>query len=124
MQTVLCAAVGTARHQQGLEACTVYDKSGIALQNYKAVPNLRTTLTSAMFETLSFDSPNFHCNRYNTICAPRFTESQIRLRGVEQSHIYLYSVINIPTPHFTCRTFQALFMAISGTATEHSALRP
>jgi len=24
MQTVLCAAVGTARHQHGLEICTVY----------------------------------------------------------------------------------------------------
>jgi hypothetical protein len=33
IETLLSAAVGTARHQHGLEAYTVYDKSGTVLKN-------------------------------------------------------------------------------------------
>ena len=40
METVLCAAVGTASHQHGLEACTVYGIPLTELKNDKAVPNL------------------------------------------------------------------------------------
>jgi len=39
METVLCAAVGTASHQHVLEACTVYGRSGAMLKNDKAVLN-------------------------------------------------------------------------------------
>jgi len=40
VETVLCAAVGTASHQHGLEACTVYGIPLTELKNHKAVPNL------------------------------------------------------------------------------------
>ena len=41
-ETLPCAAVGTASHQHGLEACTVYGRSGTVLSNDKAVPKLST----------------------------------------------------------------------------------
>jgi hypothetical protein len=41
METVLCAGVGTARCQHGLEACSVYDRYGAVLKkNDTAVQNM------------------------------------------------------------------------------------
>jgi hypothetical protein len=40
METVLCAAVGTASHWHGLEACTLYGMPLIELKNDKSVQNL------------------------------------------------------------------------------------
>jgi hypothetical protein len=39
METILCAAVGTASDQHGLEACTVCGRSGAMLKNDKAILN-------------------------------------------------------------------------------------
>jgi hypothetical protein len=39
-EPLLCAALGRARLQHGLEACTVYCGSGNMLQNDKVVLNL------------------------------------------------------------------------------------
>jgi len=40
METVLCAAVGTASDQHGLDACTVYGRSGGVLTQDKVALNL------------------------------------------------------------------------------------
>jgi len=40
VETVLCATVGTASDQHGLEACTVYGRSGDVLLKDKVALNL------------------------------------------------------------------------------------
>jgi len=40
INTILCAAVGTASDQHKLKACTVYGRPGSILKNDKAVPDL------------------------------------------------------------------------------------
>jgi hypothetical protein len=39
-KTLLCEAVGTASHQYGLQACTVYGRSGNMLKNDNVIPNV------------------------------------------------------------------------------------
>ena len=41
METLLCSAVGTSRHQCGLAASTVHDRAGRMLQNSKEIQKLR-----------------------------------------------------------------------------------
>jgi len=53
METVLCAAVGTASHQHQLAACTVYGRSGSVLKNKKAVPNI-PAVNSPMKDSYGF----------------------------------------------------------------------
>jgi hypothetical protein len=40
IETVLCAAVGTANHHRMLQVCTVYDRSWTVSKSDKATPNL------------------------------------------------------------------------------------
>jgi hypothetical protein len=56
MQTVLCAAVGTASHQHGSEA--MYHVSGKVLQHVQAVPNIpAANKLVKKIVSLSFSSP-------------------------------------------------------------------
>ena len=78
METVLCAAVGTASHQHGSEACTVYadrtvcscrhskssactafERFGILLEKVKDLPNESAlNLIAIRMLKFSFDSPS------------------------------------------------------------------
>ena len=52
--TVLCAAVGTASHQRRLATCTVCGTSRVVLKNRRAVPNVYAKLDGKLVKRFRF----------------------------------------------------------------------